>query len=214
MTETNDTGPAEQAPDRNASTDSRVQRSKTHVINVTLELLAESGVSGISVDDVARRSGVAKTTIYRHWPTRTDLILDACSQISTRHEAPDTGNFEQDITTLLTSMAQMLSTARWSFVMPSILDAAERDPNLADIHRRIQSGHTAPFEEVITRAKCSGQLPATTDSSSLVAALLGPLYYHRWFSRETLDEKFVRGVIEMALRHLMSASKKRASSRR
>ena len=165
------------------------------MLRITSELLNESGLGGFSVDEVSRRSGVAKTTIYRHWPTRTDLIIEACSQISTTHEAPDTGSFEGDVTALLTNMAELLRTANWSSVMPSIIDEAERDPRIAEVHSRIQMGHTAPFQHIIKRAIVKGELPKKTNVAAVIASLLGPLFYRRWFSREPLDEPFVKGVV-------------------
>ncbi|MDQ6670050.1 MAG: TetR/AcrR family transcriptional regulator [Chloroflexota bacterium] len=179
--------------------DERVRRSKEVVLGATFELLTESGLGGVSVDEVSRRSGVAKTTIYRHWATRSDLILDACSRISAEQEVPDTGGFESDVTALLTGLAKLLATARWSTVVPSIIDAAERDPELAQIHSRIQMGHTAPLQVVIARAVRNGEIPASTDPSDLIAALVGPLFYRRWFSREPLDEAFVSSIVRTAI---------------
>jgi AcrR family transcriptional regulator len=164
--------------------------------------LTESGLGGISVEEVSRRSGVAKTTIYRHWATRADLVIDACSQISTKQDVPDTGSFEGDITAFLTSMATLLRTARWSSVVPSIIDAAERAPDMAQIHSIIQRGHAAPLQEIITRAARNGEIPISTDPSTMIAALLGPLFYRRWFSREPLDDTFVKAVVQNVISQL------------
>jgi AcrR family transcriptional regulator len=183
----------------NVVTDERVRRSKENVLKITAELLYEGGLGGVSVDEVSRRSGVAKTTIYRHWPTRSDLVLDACAQMSASHDVPDTGSLEGDIRTLLTGIAEMLTTANWSAVLPSIMDAAERDPNIAKIHSDIQKGHAAPFHAVISRAVQKGALPKTVDPKIMTAALLGPLFYRRWFSREPLDKPFVDGIINTTM---------------
>jgi AcrR family transcriptional regulator len=185
-----------------ASIDARVQRSKEIVLGTTLDLLSESGIGGVSVDEVSRRSGVAKTTIYRHWPTRSELVLDACSRINAEQEVPDTGTFEGDVTALLTNVAGLLQTARWSSVTPSIIDAAERDTAVAEIHARIQMGHATPFRDVIERAQRRGEIPAGTDPSALIASLLGPLFYRRWFSREALDATFVKSVVRTVIRGL------------
>jgi len=193
-----------------AALDERVRRSKEAVLGATLELLTESGVGGVSVDEVSRRSGVAKTTIYRHWATRSDLILDACSRLSAEQEAPDTGGFESDVTALLAGIAKLLVTARWSSVVPSIIDAAERDPDLAQIHSRIQMGHTAPLHVVIARAVRKGELPASTDPSAMITALVGPLFYRRWFSREPLDEEFVQSIVRTVIRSAPGFSKRRS----
>ena len=88
------------------------------MLATTFELLSESGVGGLTVDEVSRRSGVAKTTIYRHWPTRAALVIDACSRISAEQKAPDTGSLEGDVTAILTNIAHLLRTARWSSVLP------------------------------------------------------------------------------------------------
>jgi AcrR family transcriptional regulator len=158
-------------------------------------LLSEGGVGGFTVDEVARRSGVAKTTIYRHWPSREALVIDACSRISDEQEVPDTGSLEGDVTAILTNIGHLLATARWSSVLPSIVDVAERDPEFADIHRRIQHGHAAPLREVIDRAAGRGEIAATADRSTMIAGLMGPLFYRRWFSREPIDERFVTRIV-------------------
>ena len=180
--------------------DERVRRSRATVLATTAELLFERGFAGASVDEIARRSGVAKTTIYRHWPTRADLLRDACSTIGTPQTAPDTGSVEADVTALMTDLARMLRTARWTSVLPSIIDAAERDPDIADMYGQLQHGYSAPLETVILRAVRRGELPGDTDTAMLVAALTGPLFFRRWFSRDPLSDEFVRQIVGRVIR--------------
>src|SRR4051794_26760505 len=162
-------------PDRKL--DVRVQRSRDRVLASALELLSERGVGGFAVDEVSRRSGVAKTTIYRHWPTREALVLDAASRISAEQEVPDTGSLAGDVTALLTDTGHRLSTARWSSVVPSIVDVAERDPEFAQVHARIQRGHAVALNTILERAVDRGDLSASADRPAMVSALIGPLYY-------------------------------------
>jgi AcrR family transcriptional regulator len=165
-----------------------------------MELLGEGGVSGFSVDEVARRSGVAKTTIYRHWPDRDALVLDACSHITQEQKVPDTGSLEADLVTVLTTIAHLLQTANWSSILPSIIDTAEHDPAFAAVHRQIQNGHAAPLREILTRAAGRGEpLPEGCDHATIVATLLGPLFYRRWFSREPIDANFVTTIVTRAI---------------
>jgi AcrR family transcriptional regulator len=180
--------------------DVRVRRSRATVLGVTAELLFERGFAGASVDEITRRSGVAKTTIYRHWPTRSDLLRDACSSIGTPLEIPDTGSFEGDVTALLTSLAHLLRSEKWTSVLPSVIDAAERDPDIAAMYSRLQEGYSAPLQSIIQRAMQRGELPKTTDAALLVAALTGPLFYRRWFSREPLTSAFARQIARLVLR--------------
>jgi hypothetical protein len=99
----------------------------------------------------------------------------------------------------LTNIADLLGTARWSSILPSIVDAAEHDPEFADIHSRIQHGHAAPLRAALNRAALRGEIPSTSDRNAMAAALLGPLFYRRWFAREQIDAEFVNLIIRSAI---------------
>jgi AcrR family transcriptional regulator len=163
------------------------------------ELLNEAGLSGVSYDEVSRRSGVAKTTIYRYWPTRSALLFDAVMQFAPRLKTPATGSLRGDLTALALGLAQRLQTGRWSSAMPSIIDAAERDKEVAEFQSRTHAGMMSGFGAVAARAQERGELKANLDVSNLTAAIAGPLFYRRWFSRQEIDDAFVRGVVERAL---------------
>jgi AcrR family transcriptional regulator len=179
------------------------RRSKEAVVAATLaatyELLSETGLGGVSVDEVSRRSGVAKTTIYRHWSTRSALLLDACSQLTPRPPAPDRGSLEADLTELALVVAHRLHAGRWSSVIPSVIDAAERDPEIAELHSRLHAGMMSAFGAVVARARERGEISAERDPAEITASVAGPLFYRRWFSREPLDDDFVRGLVKRAI---------------
>src|ERR1700733_2734147 len=99
--------------------DKRVIRSKELVLRETYRLLSEGGIGGVSIDEVSRRSGVSKTTIYRHWPSRSALLLDACSKIGGQAEQPDSGSLGGDVSMLAEKLAEELSTGAWPAVLPS-----------------------------------------------------------------------------------------------
>jgi len=176
--------------------DPRVVLSRERVLTATLDLMTETGLGGLTIDDVSKRSGVAKTTIYRHWPNRTALVIDACLRMTDGdEEPPDTGTIEDDVHAILTNLATLLVTARWASILPSIVDAAERDPEIAEVHSRLQRWHAAPLRAALERAALRGEIPPEADLSSIAAALLGPLYFRRWFSREPIDQGFVQVIV-------------------
>lgn len=181
------------------TTDPRIQRSKDAVLGETYRLLAESGVGGVSIDEVSRRSGVSKTTIYRHWPSRSALLLEACATMGPPMETPDTGSLHGDVTTLVGRLAEHLRTERWAAALPSIVDAAERDPEIAELHTRLHAAMMAPFLAVVERAKKRGELSRSARPAEIVAAVVGPLFYRRWFSREPLDGAFLKSVVSAAV---------------
>lgn len=93
----------------------------------------------------------------------------------------------------------MLRKAKWATILPSVIDTAERDPKIADLHGRLQQQHARPFREVIERAKKSGELPAKSNAATMTAQLMGPLFYRRYFSRENLDHRFIKSLIDSVL---------------
>ena len=193
--------------------DERVRRSKQAVLTATFRLLSETGLNGVSVDAVARISGVAKTTIYRHWPSRSALILDACSKLRPKSELTDTGSLKDDLTALALNMADRLRTARWATILPSIMDAAERDPELAKLHAQLHAEMTTGFRTVIERAQQRGEVPRNREVTEIVALVIGPLFYRRWLSREPIDEEFVKQVIESAIAANQSTARSRRSQK-
>jgi AcrR family transcriptional regulator len=185
---------------KTSGTDPRVVRSRERVLTATLDLLTEAGLGGLTFDEVTKRSGVAKTTIYRHWPHRNALIIDACLRMTDGDdEPPDTGSLEGDVKAILMNLAELLVTARWSSILPSIVDAAERDPEIAEVHSRLQLRHAAPLRAALERAARRGEIPPEVDLSAIAAALRGPLYFRRWFSRDPIDESFVNLIVQSVL---------------
>lgn len=188
------------AEDAVATSDPRVMRTRDRVLQETYRLLTEGGMGGVSVDEVSRRTGIAKTTIYRHWPTRSALVLDACSKIGRPQPAPGTGSLEGDLSVLTERVAEQLKTATWPSVLPSIIDAAERDPDVARLHADLHAGNMQPFFAAIETAKQRGELAPNRDAATLVSVIVGPLFYRRWFSKEAIDGAFVTYVVSQALR--------------
>jgi AcrR family transcriptional regulator len=180
------------------ATDDRVEKSRKAVLQAVHELLTKSGLSGVSVDAVCRRSGIAKTTIYRHWPSRESLLLDACAQLSSRPLVPDTGKLKTDLETLANGAAMKLHQPS-ATVIPSIIDAAERDKDLADLQGRLHAEMRGAFITVIERAQERGELSKSRDAREIVASILGPILYRRFFSREPLDEAFLKSAVQSAL---------------
>src|SRR5689334_2341417 len=127
----------------------RVRRSRERILASAFALLGETGLGGFSVDEVSRRSGVAKTTIYRHWPTREALVLDAMAGGSEPLEVPETGSLEGDVRALASELGRLLEAAPWSPIVPSLVDAAERDRTFAELHGRMQRGHADALRAVL-----------------------------------------------------------------
>jgi len=189
----------EQPPRERTRSEAQVIRSKEAALKATFALLMEHGLSGVSVDEVAKRSGIAKTTIYRHWPSRTELMLDACSKLGAKFDVPDTGSVKGDVMAIAMGISARLRSKNYSSVLPSVIDAAERDGRIAALHGKIHSQTLAPLYVVLERARGRGELRENWSTADIVASVVGPLFYRRWFSREPLDDRFVKSVVKRAL---------------
>lgn len=181
------------------SIDPRVARSKAKVIDATLGLLTERGVTGTSVEAVVERSGVAKTTIYRHWPTRGELILDAIDACIEPAVVPDLGTLRADLHALIGGLCDALSSTRWAALMPSLIDAAERDPEFAEIHRRFATTRASPLHEVIRRGIERGELAGDVDVELLSDLLAGPVFYRRLVAGQPLDRASGERLVDRIL---------------
>lgn len=177
------------------SPDQRAVRSRAAILSSTVELLSERGYGGTSVDEISRRSGVAKTTIYRHWATRTDLLRDACSTLGTPLDKPHAADLNDALTAVLKNLASLLRSAKWASVLPSIIDAAERDPDIALMYSELQGEYSSVFRDLLSAAVDAERLPKNTDVSALIALLVGPLFYRRWFSREVVSDAFAEQIV-------------------
>ena len=166
----------------------------------TYELLSEEGLAGVTVDAVARRSGVAKTTIYRHWPSREALLLDACAQMGPHFDNSDAGNFPKDLRALAQRVVEQLLSGPYAAILLSLMDAAERNPDLAALLAAAQTKLVEAVRTVLTRARARGELRRLPEASDVAALIVGPLLYRRLFSHDPLTEAFFRLVIENAVR--------------
>jgi AcrR family transcriptional regulator len=169
------------------------------VLSAALSLLTERGVAGTTIEAVARRSGVAKTTIYRHWPGQPALVFDAFDGALRAPADPDTGELRDDLVALLGGLADALSHSPAAALMPALLDAAEREPAFAELHHRLASYRHAPALAAIRRGITRGELPATSDPVELLDLLTGPLFYRRMFSRRLPDRQFAEHIVDHVL---------------
>lgn len=180
-------------------TDPRVLRSRAAVIGATLSLLTERGIAGTTIEAVAERSGVAKTTIYRQWDSQPGLVLDAFNSVRQSPVDPDTGTLRGDLLDLLTGFARALSGGPAPGLMFALIDAAERDPTFAALHRREAQDRHAVILAVVSRGVRRGELPAGTDPAEVLDLLAGPVFHRRAVSAGSVDVAFAARIVDRVL---------------
>lgn len=180
--------------------DPRVARSRAAVIQTTLALITEVGLEGTTVDAIADRSGVAKTTIYRHWGGRRELVLDALATVMSTPVDPDTGSLRDDLVQLLGAFAHSLATGPMAALLATMMSAAERDPEVADVHRRESARRHHVVRDAVVRGIGRGELPPGTDPDEVVALLAGPVVYRRLVAHLDIGADLVGAIVDRVLR--------------
>ena len=177
-------------------------RSEDAILRAALDLMAEHGVGGLTVDAVAARAGVGKQTIYRHWGSRARRVHDAIACTNGPFEEPDTGSLRGDLEALLEQLVGFLSDPDTGRVFPSLLEAAERDPELAELRQEHASRKREAFQRVFARAVERGEIDAGTDVDAAIDLVVGPVFYRRIVARSGIDDAALRARLDLLLRGL------------
>lgn len=176
----------------------RSDRVRRQVLDAVADLIAEGGADNLTMEGVAARSGVAKTTIYRHWPTRSALIVDAVRGCWAHLVAPDTGDLRRDLHAALETMKET-ELGSFSRMVPSLIAAAMSDPEIDRLTRALAEERRQPMIELLTRARDRGELPDDLDPDVAYDVIMGPLIFRKIHRREPINDAYLDGVIEVAI---------------
>ena len=169
------------------------------LLQVTLDLAAEVGYAGLTIEAVARRAGVGKHTIYRRWPSKAALLLDALSRVwTTDLDYHDTGDVRADLREQFLRSAPALSTPPIGPVYRALIAEAQSDPaRRATLHERFLLTVERHTLDRITRAQHAGELVADVDLEFAAEVLCGTLYYRSLLSTRVIDEDTVDDLLDM-----------------
>jgi AcrR family transcriptional regulator len=148
------------------------------IFRATIELLSEHGLTGLSIEAVAARAGVAKTTIYRRWATKADLVADVMSQVPPPGPVPDTGSLQGDLAALVAIQQERMSGSALPLILPRLLADAGENPEL---HALLLERAVRPLREMLAqtarRSIERGELRPDIDMEALVDVLHGVSVY-------------------------------------
>jgi len=170
--------------------DRRAERSRQAILDATLQLLAEGDVGSLTVEAVAARSGVAKTTIYRRWRDKWELALDAVmiDELPRFDEPVDVGNTRTELLTFVNSVVKMLTATPYGPAMQGLVSQIATDPELARVYRdQVVQPRLTQLAPVITRGIARGDLRPGTDVRLIHELLVGPIFYRLLLSGAPLD---------------------------
>jgi AcrR family transcriptional regulator len=176
----------------------RAARVRSSVLDATIDLLEKVGYERLTIDTVAARAGVHKTTVYRRWPTKAELVLDATRELSEqRIPIPDTGSLGDDLRALARGIVATIGTEAGGRRARSLVAAAASTPELAAAMHAFWAGRLAATAPIVERAVTRGELPATTDATVIIESLIGPLWIRLLLTGEPIDEAFADRFAEL-----------------
>jgi AcrR family transcriptional regulator len=152
-----------------------------------------------SVKAVPARAGVGRSTVYRHWPDKLELVEDAIRLL--KPVAPDAGrgSVRDRVTSLLQGVAAGMADSAWSSCLPAIIDAAERDPQVLAIHRRLAYERRQILVDLLAEGVATGEISATVDLPLLAECLIGPLVVRRLLLHEPFDPAAIPALVDQVL---------------
>lgn len=179
----------------------RRARTERVVLDTARELLAGSGFSSLTIERVAERSGVAKSTIYRRYRSRNDLalavLLDMLGDVSTLPYAKDT---RAELARLVTRTVDLMSNSLLGRIMQGLVSEVAADVELAKTYREtVVAKRVQEVTELVERGAARGELRDGLDPELVTDLLLGPIYYRLFLSGQPLDEDFGQRLVDTLL---------------
>ncbi|MGA2929502.1 MAG: TetR/AcrR family transcriptional regulator, partial [Solirubrobacteraceae bacterium] len=165
-----------------------------------VEELAAVGYGGVTIESIAGRARVGKSTIYRHWPDKLALIADA---LETFHEqmVPDLGTLSvrESVALLLRHVAQVVVDSTFSRCIPALIEGAERDERVRAFHHRYSAERRQALIDLITRGIQHGEISAAIDPELATTTLLGAIFYRRLMTGHPFDPSDVGQLVNLVL---------------
>jgi len=184
----------------NSSGAGRPRSEEAHqaILNATLELLVEAGFSALTVEGVASRAGVGKATIYRRWPSKLPLVVEAFGQLP-GFEDVDTGDLAQDLKKMLRSYLKVFNSTPLSAVLPSLAGERIHNPELSQLFEPVSKGRRQPLIKAFERTVERGEISSELDLELAADLVVGPIAVALFFKGGRLSPKMVGPMVDCAL---------------
>lgn len=182
--------------------DRRVDRSRAKILAAAKALLVQHGVAAFTVELVIETTGVARSTIYRHWPTRGELVADAIAGLGEPTPAPDTGTVRGDLLAFFLKRTRVMegegSDHRLQSI-PGLMEAGRRDPSLSAVITHVATGSHRSLRDILERGQKRGEVASNLNLDTAADLLLGALYMRRGYLNLPMSDEYVTDMVATAL---------------
>ncbi|WP_053656470.1 TetR/AcrR family transcriptional regulator [Streptomyces sp. MMG1121] len=167
----------------------RNEAARRAILDASLELLADADGAPVSVETIARAAGVGKQTLYRWWPSKGAVLLDALSDRAAQDvPTPDTGSLREDLCALAVDTFEASQRRPTGPALRTLVREAARDAHLAELMRTFTQARRDVVRAILERGRERGELPADRDVDLLVDQFYGLFWYRFLLGHAPLDE--------------------------
>jgi AcrR family transcriptional regulator len=179
----------------------RSEEARLAVLRSTSELLHEVGLRAMTTDDIARRSGASKATIYKWWPNKYAVAVDAfLSEMAAESTDPHTGSAREDFRAALRGLIHFL-TGRAGNAYAQLIGEAQFDPRIgAEVRDHLIGSRRRMVKAIWDRGVASGELRADVDPGIAIDLVFGAAMYRFVAGHAPLDEAVADSIVDAALR--------------
>jgi AcrR family transcriptional regulator len=178
----------------------RSARVRAAAIAATLAELAESGYSALSLESVARRAGVHKTTLYRRWGTREDLVLEAMLERAGEHiPVPNTGSLRNDLFELAQTAAANAGSPEVAAMARAVVAQMPHDSRLAAANRRFWDERLALDGIIVEQAIERGEVAPGTQPRQVIESVLGPIHLRLLLTGEPMSRDVLQAIVDVVV---------------
>jgi AcrR family transcriptional regulator len=182
-----------------AVVDPRIQRTRWLVLDTVADLMQQDGVGAVTHQRVAERAGVARATLYRHWPRPVDLVFDALDLIDEpllRHgDLPLRSWLLSELRRVAVELAQPLAVQ----FLAVLIGGTALDERAAALRERLIERNVSPLADAVAAAVAAGELRTAPDPYELLAQILGPVVFRAVLHGADVDDAFLVRTIDIAL---------------
>ena len=175
----------------------RSEKTKNAILTAAYELLLENGFGTVTIDKIAERAGVSKATIYKWWPNKAAVVMDAFFDAAVvRLPIPDTGSTMDDMIIQVNNLAKFL-ISREGKVINEIIAEGQYDQKLAETYRTIYfKPRRLDSRHILERGISRGELRTNLDIELIIDLIFGPLFYRLLITGDVVDEEFIKNLIK------------------
>ena len=172
----------------------RSQASEDAILDATLELLSDCGYRDVTVEAIALRAGASKSTIYRRWPTKENLVIAAFAR-SPVLRAPARGDVRTQLAATIAQFARYMQETPLGGVLPALVAERARNPALDHALQPLVRLRRAPIADILVAAVARGELPAGIDVEVVLDLLMGPVLQRIMVMGARVDRRFIDAVV-------------------